>query len=102
MSQPIEGQILNGYLFNEPMCVETVASNGAESWVLGLVGLQSEKFRKVTLTAADLKSLTIQNTTKSYDGDGPWASIDAAFVVVTEAFSCVPCDVAWATSAGPL
>ena len=52
------------------MRVETVASNGAESWVLGLVGLQSEKFRKVTLTAADLKSLTIQDTTKSYDGDG--------------------------------
>src|SRR6266511_6385225 len=52
------------------MRIETVASNGSESWVLGLVGLQSEKFRKVTLTAADLKSLTIQNTTKSYDGDG--------------------------------
>jgi superfamily II DNA or RNA helicase len=64
------GQILTGPLFNEPMRVETVASNGAESWVLGLVGLRSEKFRKVTLTAADLKSLTIQNTTKSYDGDG--------------------------------
>src|SRR5213593_700988 len=52
------------------MRVETVASNGSESWVLGLVGLQSEKFRKVTLTAADLKSLTIQDTTKSYNGDG--------------------------------
>jgi len=64
------GQILLGPLFNEPMRVETVASNGSESWVLGLVGLQSEKFRKVTLTAADLKSLTIQNTTKTYDGDG--------------------------------
>ena len=71
MSQPIlEGQILSGPLFNEPMRVETVVSSGAESWVLGLVGLRSEKFRKVTLTAADLKSLTIQNTTKSYDGDG--------------------------------
>src|SRR6266496_5623345 len=52
------------------MRIETVASNGSESWVLGLVGLQSEKFRKVTLTAADLESLTIQDTTKSYDGDG--------------------------------
>jgi hypothetical protein len=59
-----------GRFSNEPMRVETVASNGTESWILGLVGLQSEKFRKVTLTAADLKSLTIQNTTKSYDGDG--------------------------------
>src|SRR3989449_5090098 len=52
------------------MRVETVASNGSESWVVGLVGLQSEKFRKVTLTTTDLKSLTIQNTTKRYNGDG--------------------------------
>ena len=69
--RPIQpGQLLTGSLFNEPMRVETVASNGPDSWVLGLVGSQSEKFRKVTLTAADLKSLTIQDTTKSYDGDG--------------------------------
>jgi len=33
------GQILIGSLFNEPMRVETVASNGSESWVVGLVGL---------------------------------------------------------------
>ena len=65
-----EGQILTGSLFNEPMRVETVASNGPESWVVGLVGTQSEKFRKVTLTAEDLESLTIHDTTKSYDGDG--------------------------------
>ena len=71
MSQAIhEGQILTGPLFNEPMRGETVASNGADSWVFGLVGLRSEKFRKVTLTTADLKYLTIQDTTKSYDGDG--------------------------------
>ena len=64
------GQLLTGSLFNEPMRVETVASNGPDSWVLGLVGTHSEKFRKVTLTAHDLKSLTVQDTTKSYDGDG--------------------------------
>lgn len=52
------------------MRVETVASSGPERWVVGLVGVQSEKFPKVTLTATDLKSLTIQNTTKTYDGDG--------------------------------
>jgi superfamily II DNA or RNA helicase len=52
------------------MRVETIASNGPDSWVVGLVGLQSERFRKVTLTAKDLASLTIQDTTKSYDGDG--------------------------------
>src|SRR6266542_5950198 len=71
MNQPIrESQVLTGPVFNEPMRVETVASNGSESWVVGLVGLQSEKFRKVTLTAKDLASLTIQDTTKSYNGDG--------------------------------
>src|ERR1051325_7030920 len=64
------GQILIGSLFNEPVRVETVSSNGADSWVLGVVGLQSERFRKVTLTARDLEALTIQNTTKTYDGDG--------------------------------
>lgn len=35
------GQILTGSLFNEPMRVETVAPNGPDSWVLGLVGTQS-------------------------------------------------------------
>src|SRR5436309_2679228 len=64
------GQIIAGSLFNEPMRVETVAPNGPDSWVLGLVGTHSEKFRKVTLTVHDLKSLTVQDTTKSYDGDG--------------------------------
>jgi len=64
------GQILAGSLFNEPMRVETVASNGPDTWVVGLVGTQSDKFRKVTLTARDLTSLTIHDTTKSYDGDG--------------------------------
>jgi hypothetical protein len=45
------GKILTGSLFNEPMRVETVQVNGPASWVLGLVGTQSERFRKVTLTA---------------------------------------------------
>ena len=44
------GQILAGALFNEPMRVESVRANGPESWVAGLVGLQSERFRNVTLT----------------------------------------------------
>jgi hypothetical protein len=57
MSQQLtEGQILTAPLFNEPMRVETVASSGSDGWVLGLVGVQSEKFRKVTLTARDLES----------------------------------------------
>jgi len=63
------GQILSGPLFSEPMRVETVRASGAESWTLGLVGLQTEKFRSVTLTSRDLASLKIQDTTLSYDGD---------------------------------
>jgi len=42
------GQILTGPLFNEPMRVETVQPNGPASWVVGLVGTQSERFRKGT------------------------------------------------------
>ncbi len=52
-----EGQILTGSLFNEPMRVETVRANGPDTWVAGLVGMQSEQFRKVTLTRHDLESL---------------------------------------------
>jgi hypothetical protein len=55
----IVGQILTGPLFNEPMRVEAVQANGPVSWAVGLVGTQSEHFRKVTLTADDLSRLTI-------------------------------------------
>src|SRR4030043_1932923 len=65
-----EGQILTGALFNEPMRVETVRSNGLDTWVAGLVGTQSERFRKVTLSSNDIKSLTIIDSTYSYTGDG--------------------------------
>ena len=64
------GQVLTGPLFNEPMRVETVQANGPASWVLGLVGTQSERFRKVTLTADDIGRLTILDAGYSFDGDG--------------------------------
>ncbi len=64
------GQILTGPLFNEPMRVETVEGNGATSWVVGLAGTQSERFRRVTLTEDDLASLTILDSQHSYRGDG--------------------------------
>jgi superfamily II DNA or RNA helicase len=64
-----QGQIVTGPLFNEPMRVETVESTGA-GWVVGLVGAQSERFRKVTLTPADLSRLTIVDSRYSFDGDG--------------------------------
>ena len=68
---PAEGRaILTGPLFSEPMRVETVQANGPASWVLGLVEPQSERFRKVTLTADELKHLTILDARHSFDGDG--------------------------------
>jgi hypothetical protein len=41
------GQILKGALFSEPMRVETVRAGGQDTFVLGLVGVQSERFRNV-------------------------------------------------------
>lgn len=69
--QPVkEGQILIGSLFNEPMRVETIRSNGNDTWVAGLVGTQSERFRKVTLTSKDIQTLNIIDSNFSYKGDG--------------------------------
>jgi superfamily II DNA or RNA helicase len=67
---PREGQVFTGPLFNEPMRVETVQANGPASWIVGLVGVQSERFRKVTLSAPELKHLTIVEGRRSFDGDG--------------------------------
>ena len=67
---PREGQLLTGSLFNEPMRIESVRSSGDGTWVLGLVGVQSERFRKVTLRSQDLKTLSIIDTEYRYDGDG--------------------------------
>ena len=71
MEAPIEeGQILTGPLFSEPMRVETIRPNGAGVWTAGLVGLQSEQFRRVTLTAEDIANLTISDPRSAFDGDG--------------------------------
>jgi hypothetical protein len=71
LREPLQiGQTLTGPLFNEPMRVETVSAAAADSWVVGLVGVQTERFRRVTLSAADLESLTILGSATSYDGDG--------------------------------
>jgi SNF2 family DNA or RNA helicase len=65
-----EGQILVGSLFHEPMRVETVVHHTPDRWTVGLVGVQSERFRRVTLTSDDLQTLTISNPGFTYDGDG--------------------------------
>ena len=63
-------QILTGALFSEPMRVETAREGASGSWTVGLVGTRTERFRKVTLTADDLTSLTILEPGFAYDGDG--------------------------------
>ena len=65
-----EGQLLTGPLFSEPMQVETVRSNGPGVWIVGLVGQQTEQFRRVTLTPDDISNLSIADSVLSYDGDG--------------------------------
>ena len=52
------------------MRIETVIANGSTTWVVGLVGVQSERFRKVTLTVDDLERLAVLDTQHSFDGDG--------------------------------
>ena len=66
---PRAGQVLTGPLFDEPMRVETVAAAGPDGWSLGLVGARSERFRRVTLGAAELAGLTVHDGGFSYDGD---------------------------------
>src|SRR5258708_27990661 len=64
------GQILTGSLFNEPMRIETVQTNGPTTWVVGLVGMNSERCGRVTLTTRDLEGLTVVDAQHSFDGDG--------------------------------
>ncbi|MGD0947227.1 MAG: helicase-related protein [Candidatus Binatia bacterium] len=73
------GQLLSGPLFSEPMRVETVRPNGPDAWVLGLVGVSSERFRSVTLTRRDVEALTIQGSVRTYNGDGRllWLGLQA-------------------------
>ncbi|MFC1826288.1 DEAD/DEAH box helicase, partial [Thermodesulfobacteriota bacterium] len=65
-----EGHIIVGPLFNEPMQVETVRASGDGTWAVGLVGTQSERFRRVNLSKSDLETLTILDSVFTYDGDG--------------------------------
>src|SRR5215469_15784971 len=66
----VEGQVVTGTLFSEPMRVETIRESGPGTWVVGLSGVKTERFRKVTLTSADLQQLQIQKPHFTYDGDG--------------------------------
>lgn len=51
------------------MRVETVQPSGDSALVVGLVGTRSERFRRVTLAAADIEKLTILDESKSFDAN---------------------------------
>ncbi|MFP3040302.1 SNF2-related protein [Treponema primitia] len=65
-----EGQIVKSPLFNEPMKVETIREDGSGALTIGMVGTQTERFRRVTLTPEEIASLTILNEIYTYNGDG--------------------------------
>ena len=65
-----QDQIVTGPLFNEPMRVVIVRPNGPDSVEAGLVGLETNGFRSVTLTTADIANLKITDPHPTYDGDG--------------------------------
>ncbi len=65
-----EGQVLMGPLFSEPMRVETVRPSGPDTWIVGLVGIHTDRFRNVTLSLKDIQGLRVQEPTCSYTGDG--------------------------------
>jgi hypothetical protein len=51
------------------MRVETVRASGVDTWVVGLVGMQLERFHNVTLTLHNLAALTVLDTTATYTGN---------------------------------
>ena len=65
-----KGWLIVGPLFPESMRVETAQQEADGSWVLGLVGVKSESFRRVSLGPADLASLQIIPAGFAYNGDG--------------------------------
>ena len=64
-----EGQTLTGALFSEPMRVETVRPGGRDAWVLGLVGVRSDRFRSVTLTLAEIQQLHVLDEKLTFSGE---------------------------------
>ena len=72
----VEGQVVRGTLFSEPMRVETIRESGPGTWVVGLSGVNTERFRKDTPTSADVQQLQVQKPNFSYDGDGQVLRID--------------------------
>ncbi|MCY4614889.1 MAG: helicase-related protein [Chloroflexi bacterium] len=65
-----DGQVLIGHVFSEPMRVVTVRGVGDGTLEAGLVGERTQQFRLAMLTADDIATLEIIESTPSFDGDG--------------------------------
>lgn len=65
-----EGQIVTGTIFNEPMRVETIRKHGAGRWEVGFVGVQTERFRRVTLNLDEISKLEVARSSFSYEAEG--------------------------------
>jgi len=64
------GCILEGPQFNEPMRVEMVEAEGDGRFVFGLVGTQTQRFRRVQLSVKELDSLRVFPAGFTFHGDG--------------------------------
>lgn len=85
----IRGQILTGPQFNEPMRVETVHALDS-GWELGLVGTQTERFRRVNLTASEIAAIRILDTTHTFTGDAKLLSLGLQAYALGIAFEFDP------------
>lgn len=85
------GQVVDGSLFNEPMRFETIRPAGADRWTVGLVGLQTEKFRSVTLSAQDLRQLHVRTLTHTFTGDGALLRLGLQAYALGIAYEFDPC-----------
>ena len=70
-----EGQILTGDQFAEPVRVETIKQVSPGAWEVGVSGLNSQKFRKVTLSSEDFKGISASTPTSAYTSKGEYVHV---------------------------
>jgi superfamily II DNA or RNA helicase len=63
------GQTILSAHFSEPVRIETINQTSPSIWQLGVVGLQSDKFRKVTFSDKEIIELRILENSYTYSGD---------------------------------
>jgi len=70
-----EGQILTGAQFAEPVRVETIRQISPGAWEVGVSGLNSQKFRKVTLSSDDFRGISASTPTSAYTSKGEFVQL---------------------------